>query len=92
MNKRAPHNPFLIAGYYSPEYFCDRETETAKIISALENDRNISLISPRRFGKTGLIHHVLNILRTGRSELFWIIILLMLPKRPQKEQYISQQV
>jgi len=53
-----PYNPFLLAGYYSPEYFCDRETETAKIISALENDRNISLISPRRFGKTGLIHHV----------------------------------
>ncbi|MDR3088518.1 MAG: ATP-binding protein [Desulfobulbaceae bacterium] len=53
-----PHNPFLIAGYYSPDYFCDREMETAKIISALENDRNISLMSPRRFGKTGLIHHV----------------------------------
>jgi len=58
MKRNQPHNPFLIAGYYSPEYFCDRETETAKIISALENDRNISLISPRRFGKTGLIHHV----------------------------------
>jgi len=58
MNKREPHNPFLIAGYYSPEYFCDRETETTKIISALENDRSVSLISPRRFGKTGLIHHV----------------------------------
>lgn len=58
MNKRQPYNPFLIAGYYSPEYFCDRETETAKMISALENDRNISLMSPRRFGKTGLIRHV----------------------------------
>ncbi|MDR1631560.1 MAG: AAA family ATPase, partial [Dysgonamonadaceae bacterium] len=58
MNKNLPYNPFLVAGYYSPDYFCDRETETAKIISALENDRNISLISPRRFGKTGLIHHV----------------------------------
>lgn len=58
MKKNKPHNPFLIAGYYSPEYFCDRENETAKIISALENDRNISLMSPRRFGKTGLIHHV----------------------------------
>jgi len=53
MNKRIPYNPFLIAGYYSPEFFCDRETETTKIISALENGRNISLISPRRFGKTG---------------------------------------
>lgn len=58
MKKNKPHNPFLITGYYSPEYFCDREAETKKIISALENDRNISLISPRRFGKTGLIHHV----------------------------------
>ena len=58
MNRLAPHNPFLITGYYSPEYFCDREIETSKIISALENDRSISLISPRRYGKTGLIHHV----------------------------------
>ncbi len=56
--KDLPNNPFLIAGYHSPMYFCDRETETEKIISALSNDRNISLISPRRMGKTGLIHHV----------------------------------
>jgi AAA+ ATPase superfamily predicted ATPase len=52
------NNPFLVAGYVSPNYFCDREKETAKIVSALHNDRNISLISPRRMGKTGLIHHV----------------------------------
>lgn len=58
MKKNKPHNPFLTVGYYSPDYFCDRETETTKIVSALENDRNISLMSPRRFGKTGLIHHV----------------------------------
>lgn len=57
MKTYKPYNPFLLAGYYSPEYFCDREVETAKLISALENDRNISLISPRRYGKTGLIHH-----------------------------------
>ncbi|MDR1725762.1 MAG: ATP-binding protein, partial [Bacteroidales bacterium] len=58
MKKEKPYNPFLIAGYFSPDYFCDRETEKDKIISALENDRNVSLISPRRFGKTGLIHHI----------------------------------
>ncbi|MDR1678964.1 MAG: ATP-binding protein [Prevotellaceae bacterium] len=57
MKRNQPYNPFLVAGYYSPEYFCDREIESAKIISALENDRNISLISPRRFGKTGLVQH-----------------------------------
>lgn len=58
MKKNIPYNPFLISGYFNPDYFCDRESETEKIISALENDRNISLISPRRYGKTGLIQHV----------------------------------
>ena len=58
MKTNKPYNPFLIAGYYSPDYFCDRETETEKITSALNNDRNVSLMSARRYGKTGLIHHV----------------------------------
>lgn len=57
MKTAKPYNPFLVAGYHSPEYFCNREIETAKIISALKNGRNISLLSPRRFGKTGLIKH-----------------------------------
>ena len=63
-------NPFLIAGYSSPECFCDREKETQKVISALENNRNISLISPRRFGKTGLIHHVFYHLKEERNDIF----------------------
>ena len=45
-------------GYNGPEYFCDREKETKKLIAAIENDRNVTLIAPRRYGKTGLIHHV----------------------------------
>lgn len=52
-----PNNPFLIAGYHSPEFFCDREMETATMLDALYNGRNITLIAPRRMGKTGLIHH-----------------------------------
>lgn len=47
-----PNNPFLIAGYYSPAYFCDRQQETATIISALHNERNLTLVAPRRMGKT----------------------------------------
>ena len=60
MNKkrRIPLNPFVLTGYVSPEYFCDRQKETDKIISALLNGRNMTLTSPRRMGKTGLIHHV----------------------------------
>ena len=53
-------NPFLTKGYISPEYFCDRVDETAKIVSAIKNGRDLTLISVRRMGKTGLIHHVFN--------------------------------
>ncbi len=52
------NNPFVVVGYNGPEYFCDREKETAKFVAAIENDRNVTLIAPRRYGKTGLIHHV----------------------------------
>lgn len=53
-----PNNPFLITGYHSPAYFCDREHETDTMINALHNNRNVTLIAPRRMGKTGLIKHV----------------------------------
>lgn len=52
------NNPFVIYGYKGAEYFCDRKKETALIIQAIENERNVVLISPRRIGKTGLIHHI----------------------------------
>ena len=68
-----PSNPFLISGYYSAEYFCDRKTETDKIRSALTNGRNITLISNRRIGKTALIEHVFNRFR-GKSNAGFIHI------------------
>ena len=48
-------NPFVYQGYESPEYFCDREAETQALLSHLKNGRNVTLMSPRRIGKTGLI-------------------------------------
>ena len=51
-------NPFFIKGYHGAEYFCDREDETNKILRAIENGRDITLMAPRRYGKTGLIHHI----------------------------------
>ncbi len=57
------NNPFLISGYESPAYFCDREKETEMLLETLLNGRNITLTSPRRLGKTGLIKHVFHLLR-----------------------------
>ena len=70
MKRDESNNPFLIAGYTTPEYFCDREEETEKIISGLHNNRNISLISPRRFGKTGLIHHTFYHIKDKENDVF----------------------
>ena len=53
-----PVNPFLTQGYLGEKYFCNRATETKGLIDALENGRNVTLISLRRMGKTGLIQHV----------------------------------
>ena len=64
-----PNNPFLITGYYSPEYFCDRLQETKTMIGALENGRDLTLIAPRRMGKTGLIKNVFYKLKAQKSNV-----------------------
>jgi hypothetical protein len=61
------NNPFIIYGYLSPEYFCDRNKEIKRLISAVENNRNITLQSMRRLGKTSLIHHMFYLLKSKRN-------------------------
>ena len=53
-------NPFVTKGYAGAEYFCDRQQETKDLVQLLTNDNNMALISPRRLGKTDLIHHCFN--------------------------------
>jgi hypothetical protein len=60
-------NPFILSGYISREFFCDREKETTKIIEAIQNNRNITLFSQRRIGKTSLILHVFNTLKIDKN-------------------------
>ena len=50
-------NPFITYGYESAEYFCDRQEETSMLTTLLTNGNHVALISPRRMGKTGLLHH-----------------------------------
>ena len=61
------NNPFLLHGYVDPIYFCDRVQETKDLISALKNGRNVTLMSPRRMGKTGLIFNVFHQLQAEQD-------------------------
>jgi len=44
-SKMKVNNPFIVLGYESPEYFCDRQAETDTLFSAIENQRHVTLIS-----------------------------------------------
>lgn len=57
MAMKTVRNPFIVSGYVSADYFCDREAETEELTKALVNGRNTVIVSPRRMGKTGLIEH-----------------------------------
>jgi AAA+ ATPase superfamily predicted ATPase len=69
-------NPFVVKGYAGPEYFCDREKETGRLREALLNNRDITLVSLRKMGKTGLIHHVSGLMeKEGTFEILYLDIL-----------------
>lgn len=51
-------NPFIINGVIPEKYFCDRKTETEKLLRCIYNQSNVLLTSPRRMGKTQLIRHL----------------------------------
>ena len=53
-------NPFVVGRYLSDRFFCDRYDETEFLRKQMENGRHVALISPRRLGKSGLIHHFFN--------------------------------
>ena len=48
-------NPFVIKGYTSKMYFCDRKNELDVLHRNSVNGNNTTIISPRKMGKTGLI-------------------------------------
>ena len=53
-------NPFIVVGKIKPEYFCDRQEESQRLIRQMTNGANTVIISPRRLGKTGLIVYCFN--------------------------------
>ena len=57
MISRRYTNPFILGKKIPEELFCDRNEETRTLIKQIRNGRNVALVSPRRLGKSGLIHH-----------------------------------
>ena len=69
-------NPFYLIPHTPEPYFCDRKKETEDILGFLDNGANVTLIAPRRYGKTGLIYHAFDQLsaRKKKPELFYVDI------------------
>lgn len=66
-------NPFPVVGYHGSKLFCDRETETERLLVNLTGGLNTTLISLRRMGKTALIYHVFDkILKDIRSVCLYV--------------------
>ena len=77
-------NPFVYQGYEGADYFCDRMEETEKVISALRNGRNLTLISPRKIGKTGLIDHTFYQIRQHDKDAICIYVDIFSTKNLQE--------
>ena len=61
-------NPFKFGSVVEGPYFTNRKEEIKKVKSVLKSSNHLILISPRRYGKTSLIHNVVKTL--GRPVIF----------------------
>lgn len=62
-------NPFILEPHVPKELFCDRENEQNLIKYYLQNNANVTLISPRRYGKTGLIYRVFDEIAATETDI-----------------------
>ena len=67
------NNPFILYGYESEEYFCDRKDETSQLLRLIENGNNVALIAPRRIGKTGLIENLYHLPKVRKKYYTFLI-------------------
>ncbi|HEY9432990.1 MAG TPA: hypothetical protein VI260_16115 [Blastocatellia bacterium] len=60
-------NPFQAGGRLrNPEHFVGRESELRQILSCVANMDSVSVVGPRRIGKSSLLHHIV---ATGQQRL-----------------------
>lgn len=65
-------NPFVIKAYESKELFCDREEELQLMMRNIVNRTDMTLISQRRMGKTGLTLRLFDELKDVRPDIHTI--------------------
>ncbi len=76
IEQRPPKNPFLLTGYHSPTYFCDRKDELAWLQDQVSNERNVVLHAVRRIGKSVLIQHLFyHLEKTKKADTIYIDLL-----------------
>lgn len=67
-------NPFVIKSYESKDLFCDREEELQLMLRNCVNHSDMTLISQRRMGKTGLIYRLFDELHEVRPYIHTIYL------------------
>lgn len=83
-------NLFIVYGYAGPDYFCDRKEDTDKLISALKNRRHVTLMSPRRMGKTGLIKNAFHYIHRQKPEAACFYMDIFSNYLPERFHYASR--
>ena len=68
------NNPFIINTYKSRELFCDRENELQLMLRNSINHTDMTLISQRRMGKTGLVLRLFDEIATVHPDIHTIYL------------------
>lgn len=87
MNMSRIFNPFIIGKYAGAELFCDRKTEADLLCHNIMNGRNVTLMSDRRLGKTGLIEHTFAT-RLSKDEFYTFLIDIYTAKNLREFTYL----
>ena len=60
LEMKGPSNPFRLGFIHPGDPFCDRVKETADLVRHALNTTHVVIYSPRRYGKTSLVKHVMD--------------------------------
>jgi hypothetical protein len=76
-------NPFILNGFVSAMYYCDREKESRQLVSEITNGNNVALIAARKNGKTALIKNCIRKIELNRN--FFPVVLDIYPSRSLRD-------